>query len=99
MLFESENYYNYDLRDHPRKISNPDRSNLTTQMVDRPEEEWKHIPHHATQLRVKTVNRPQPSPHVSQQAPQPPAPPQAHQQKYKPQPNNMNSQVMFKRLR
>jgi hypothetical protein len=96
VLFESENYYNYDLRDHPRKISNPDRSKLTTQMVGRPEEEWKHIPYHATQLHVKTVNRPQTSPNLPPQAP---IPPQNQQQKYKPQPNNMHSQVMFKRLR
>jgi Txe/YoeB family toxin of Txe-Axe toxin-antitoxin module len=87
VLFESENYYNYDLRDPPRKISHPDSSNLATQMVDRPEEEWKHIPHHATRLCVKTINTPHPSPQTT-----PPPQPQQFQ-------NNIRSRLFFKRMR
>jgi hypothetical protein len=82
ILFESENYYNYDLRDPPGKITNPDRSKLTTQTVGR-SEEWKHIPHHTTQLAVKKITHPHSIP---------PRPPQQQQ-------NNIHSGVVFKRLR
>ena len=98
VLFESENYYNYDLRDPPRKISYPDRCNLTTHIVSNPEEEWKHIPHHNTQLCVKKINAPtQPSPSTPSQSPSHPT--QQPHLRGRPPLQNSNSKITFKMSR
>jgi hypothetical protein len=54
--FEHDEYYNYDLREPPRQIINPDLFNKTSKQVSTTED-WTNIPYYPTSAEKKALNQ------------------------------------------
>jgi len=53
--FEHDEYYNYDLREPPRQVINPDRLKKTTQQVQTTED-WSNIPYYPTSAERRAMS-------------------------------------------
>ena len=51
--FEHDNYYQYDIREPPRKVIHPDR--VPTKKINVTTDDWSHIPYYPTLEEKKQI--------------------------------------------